>query len=62
MVERLFLAVPGGFLRFVIVVFPDHTHLPFLNSRKVLPKSTSVYNTDEYVKTVNLPDYLQGFK
>ena len=26
MVERLFLAVPQGFLRFVIVVFPDHTH------------------------------------
>ena len=30
MVERLFLAVPLGFLRFVIVVFPDHTHLLFL--------------------------------
>ena len=29
-VERLFLAVPWGCLRFVIVVFPDHTHLPFL--------------------------------
>ena len=27
MVERLFLAVPQAFLRFVIVVFPDHTHL-----------------------------------
>ena len=25
MVERLFLAVPHGCLRFVIVVFPDHT-------------------------------------
>ena len=25
MVERLFLAVPWGCLRFVIVVFPDHT-------------------------------------
>ena len=30
MVEQLFLAVPGGCLRFVIVVFPDHTHLLFL--------------------------------
>ena len=30
MVERLFLAVPRGCLRFVIVVFPDHTHLLFL--------------------------------
>ena len=29
-VERLFLAVTRGCLRFVIVVFPDHTHLPFL--------------------------------
>ena len=26
----LFLAVPWGFLQFVIVVFPDHTHLLFL--------------------------------
>ena len=30
MVERLFLAVPQGCLEFVIVVFPDHTHLLFL--------------------------------
>ena len=30
MVERLFLAVPPGSLQFVIVVFPDHTHLLFL--------------------------------
>ena len=30
MVERLFLAVPRGCLRFVIVVFPDHTYLLFL--------------------------------
>ena len=29
MVERFFLAVPRGCLRFVIVVFPDHTHLLF---------------------------------
>ena len=27
MVKWLFLAVPRGCLRFVIVVFPDHTHL-----------------------------------
>ena len=26
MVEWLFLAVPRGCLRFLIVVFPDHTH------------------------------------
>ena len=30
MVERHFIAVPGGCLQFVIVVFPDHTHLLFL--------------------------------
>ena len=28
--ERLFLTVPRGCLQFVIVVFPDHTHLLFL--------------------------------
>ena len=30
LVERLFLAVPWGCLWFVIVAFPDHTHLLFL--------------------------------
>ena len=30
MVERLFLAVPGGCRQFVIVVYIDHTHLLFL--------------------------------
>ena len=34
MVERLFLAVPWGCLQFVIVVFPDHTHLLFLQKFK----------------------------
>ena len=29
MVERLFLTMPRGCLQFVIVVFPDHTHLLF---------------------------------
>ena len=29
MVERLFLAVAWGCLWFVIVVFPDHTHVLF---------------------------------
>ena len=36
MVERLFLAVPLGCLQFVIVVFPDHTHLLFLTQIKLL--------------------------
>ena len=29
-VEQFFLTVPRGCLQFVIVVFPDHTHLLFL--------------------------------
>ena len=46
MVERLFLAVPWGCLRFVIVVFPDHTHLLFLKvyfliSKRFFPLGTS---------------------
>ena len=36
MVERLFLAVPRGCLWFMIVVFPDHTHLLYLSSHTVL--------------------------
>ena len=31
MVEWFFLSVPWGCLQFVIVVFPDHTHLLFLS-------------------------------
>ena len=31
MVKRLLLAMPWDCLRFVIVVFPDHIHLLFLN-------------------------------
>ena len=33
-VEWLFLAVPWGCLPFVIVVFPDHTHLLFFINNK----------------------------
>ena len=41
MVERLFLAVPRGCLQFVIVVFPDHTHLLFLvRKRAIILKNT----------------------
>ena len=50
MVERLFLAVPRGCLQFVIVVFPDLTHLLFLWSPtgKGLTLSFVVY-TCEFV-------------
>ena len=40
MVERLFLAVPQGCLRCVIVVFPDHTHLLFLLMANLLMANT----------------------
>ena len=46
MVERLFLAVPQGCLQFVIVVFPDHTHLLFLH----LSISTDIVSTQIYDK------------
>ena len=36
MVERLFLAVPWGCLRFVIMVFPDHTYLLFFKFQLIL--------------------------
>ena len=43
-VERLFLAVSLGCLRFVIVVFPDHTHLLFKYENINIPKQTTILN------------------
>ena len=43
MVERLFLAVPWGCLRFVIVVFPDHTHLLFYQRDQMLVNVNVLY-------------------
>ena len=43
MVEWLFLAVPLGCLRFVIVVFPDHTHLLFSMVPKAVYKITKFW-------------------
>ena len=45
MVERLFLTVPRGCLQFVIVVFPDHTHLLFYIG----------YNLNAQMPTINSP-------
>ena len=42
MVEWLFLAVPWGCLRFVIVVFPDHTHLLFLVAISIVNNKSAV--------------------
>ena len=43
-VGRLFRAVPRGCLRFVIVVFPDHTHLLFLSLSMWCPWSDVVFD------------------
>ena len=40
----LFLAVPWVCLQFVIVVFPDHTHLLFLHATKLII-SFEAFNT-----------------
>ena len=42
MVERLFLTVPQGCLQFVIVVFPDHTHLLFLTGQAYFKQSYGI--------------------
>ena len=49
-VERLFPAVPRGCLRFVIVVFPDHTHLLFLNVTRLY----SVCSPNIFIKLSHL--------
>ena len=49
MVERLFLTVPRGCLQFVIVVFPDHTHLLFLTVQISIKRSISVPEDCLYV-------------
>ena len=60
MVERLFLTVPQGCLRFVIVVFPDHTHLQFLRNTNILQfsrqfgfQSVAALTKTEIAKRVN---------
>ena len=48
-VECLFLVVPWGCLQFMIVVFPDHTHLLFLGNqfKKIIKRYKRVgYNMD----------------
>ena len=47
MVERLFLAVPRGCLQFMIVVFPDHTHLLFVTK----------INDDSYARYIRETGY-----
>ena len=51
MVEQLFLVVPWDCLRFVIVVFPDHTHLLFFF---LVPSGEqfSLVNSQMYLKSI----------
>ena len=51
MVERLFLTVPRGCLQFVIVVFPDHTHLLFLGHT---PESRMRLNTSFKIGAISV--------
>ena len=60
-IERLFLAVPQGWLRFVVVVFPDHTHLLFCNSFPDCLKQL-FYDFGVYLITKIIPFFLQLFK
>ena len=53
MVERLFLAVPRGSLQFVIVVFPDHTHLLFPSPPNLSWKVLSSAMRQRYVMLSN---------
>ena len=53
MVERLFLAVPRGCLQFVIVVFPDHTHLLFLQ-RNLVVKYDIIYGNLDFIVDRNI--------
>ena len=54
MVELLFLAVSRGCLRFVIVVFPDHTHLLFLVLFSQLEKNTLLAKKDFTISIISM--------
>ena len=60
---RLFLAVPWGCLQFVIVVFPDHTHLLFLLQCIDIKKQPAANIIDGNVQLhvlSHIPDNFQG--
>ena len=61
MVEWLFLAVPRGCLQFVIVVFPDHTHLLFLTRlsfNSVQSFEVTFYSNTTICATLNYEIYI----
>ena len=53
MVERLFLTVPWGCLRFVIVVFPDHTHLLFFFINVKIPTIVDILTIMSMINTTS---------
>ena len=65
MVERLFLTVPRGCLQFVIVVFPDHTHLLFLvvqTKRSLTSSFLHLINRESYMSAHVLLNSLNELK
>ena len=66
MVERLFLMVPRGCLQFVIVVFPDQTHLLFLVYKGLTTVSTNCHvytnvgSIDMFSRTNNCVSFIRG--
>ena len=51
MVEQLFLEMPQDCLRFVIVVFPDHTHLTIFEEVLLLLGKVSMLQVYHYEKS-----------
>ena len=55
MVEWIFLMVPRGYLQFVIVVFPNHTHYFALNSLVSQPDNETTFeretNSSVFIET-----------
>ena len=58
MVEQLFLAVPRGSLQFVIVVFPDHTHLLFSITELLALVDLFQGSSNELVFNINPVGYM----
>ena len=60
MVGRLFLAMPRGCLRFVVVVFPDHTHLLLFMECRRLKMFVQNYCNCSYNSFAPNEKWLQG--
>ena len=55
MVKRLFLEVPRGCLKFVIVVIPDHTHLLFFSVHGINTFTITLQETNLFMMTCTDP-------